>query len=110
MFSVLMAKMQLPHIDTTATPNEIANWKALEVVGECYKILFQSVSHSSKPSLMMQIIAKFWGNEEQSIAITSMVISICTIILNPKIPKIEVTEEILTPKIEKNLVCLLIFS
>ena len=110
MFSMLTAKMQLPHIDTTATPNEIANWKSAIVVGECYRRLFLPLVQNGKTSLMTNIIGKFWGNEEQSITLTAMVISVCTIILNPKIQKIEVSEDILAPKIVKNIVSFMFFS
>ena len=53
---------------------------------------------------------KILGNKEQSITLTSMVISICTIILNPKIQKIEVSEDMLAPKIVKNMVSFIFFS
>jgi len=48
-------------------------------------------------------------NEEQSITLTAMVISVCTIIINPKIQKIEVSEDILAPKIVKNMVSFIFF-
>ena len=110
MFSVLTAKIQLPHINTTATSNEIANWKSTIVIGECYRRLFLPLVQNSKMSLMTNIIGKFWGNEEQSITLTAMVISVWTIILNPKIQKIEVSEDILAPKIVKNMISFIFFS
>ena len=109
MFNVLAVKMQLPHIDTKTTPNQIANWKSLKVVGKCYTRLFNPQSNNNNTTLMSNIIEKFWENEKQCNAITSMVIGVCMIILNPKIQKIEVTEDILILKILKNMISFYIF-
>jgi len=95
----------LPYINSNALPSEIAEWKKNPSVKKCYKLLFQKLTHNEPDTYMTKIIDKTWKNKKDAPKIQiAYAISVCEVMLNPKIHRLQISEQLIKPKILKNLV------
>src|SRR5581483_2107465 len=96
---------ELPHINSNAMPNEISGWKRNPVVKKCYKLLFKKTNDEDPETYMTKIINKIWKHKKDVPKIQiAYAISVCETILNPKILRIQISEQFVKPKILKYLV------
>jgi hypothetical protein len=95
----------LPHINSNALPSEISGWKRNPIVKKCYKLLFKKTNDDDSETHMTKIINKIWKNKKDAPKVQiAYAISVCETILNPKILRIQISEQSVKPKILKYLV------
>jgi hypothetical protein len=108
MFSVFRGNNLIP-INANAKDSEIKTWKSDEVVKTCYKKLFKKVSPEEPETYMSRIIRYIWkGDRSKRPKVQiAFAISTCETILNPANSSITISEEVIKPILEKNLVSFL---
>jgi hypothetical protein len=95
---------KLPPINSNATTAEITTWKRSAIVRECYKKLFKEIEDTSE-KYIVRIIKNVWPKKEFiPDSHTAWCVSIAEILLNPNNEYIQITEDVVQPFVEKNLV------
>jgi len=95
---------KLPPINSNATAAEITTWKRSSIVRECYKKLFKEIEDTSE-KYIVRIIKNIWPKKEFiPDSHTAWCVSVAEILLNPHNEHIQITEDIIKPIVEKNLV------
>jgi hypothetical protein len=95
----------LPKIKNKSNPAEISSWKLLPSVAICNQKLFEKVcDDDDSPTYMTEIIRKIWPKTEVLDLHAAWAVSIAELILNPYKSEIKVSEELIVPLLEKNLV------
>lgn len=95
---------KLPPINNNAKAAEITAWKNNPIVLECYKKLFKEIEHTSE-KYIVRIIKNVWPKKEIiPDSHTAWCVSVAEIFLNPYNDYIQITEDIIQPIVEKNLV------
>jgi hypothetical protein len=95
---------KLPPINNNATAAEITTWKSNPIVLECYKNLFKEIENTSEKHIV-RIIKNVWPKKELILdPHTAWCVSIAEILLNPYNDYIQITENIIQPFVEKNIV------
>ncbi|RHZ54959.1 hypothetical protein Glove_421g142 [Diversispora epigaea] len=91
-------------INSNATAAEITAWKRSPIVLECYKKLFTEIENTSE-KYIVRIIKNAWPKKEFIPNFhTAWCVSIAEILLNPNNEYIQITEDVIQPFVEKNLV------
>ncbi len=103
-FSVF-GEINLPSINTKVSPAEIIKWKNHPSIRECYKRLFKPIKSKDETTTYMHcILQKLWPKTDLKnipdvwIAYT---VGTAEILLNPKIPNIQVSETKMKPRLKK---------
>lgn len=95
---------KLPPINNNATASEITKWKRSPIVLECYKKLFKEIENTSE-KYIVRIIKNVWPKKEIiPDSHTAWCVSIAEILLDPNNGCIQITEDVIQPIVEKNLV------
>ncbi|RHZ90267.1 hypothetical protein Glove_1g42 [Diversispora epigaea] len=95
---------KLPPINSNATAAEITAWKRSPIVLECYKKLFTEIENTSE-KYIVRIIKNAWPKKEFiPDSHTAWCVSIAEILLNLNNEYIQITEDVIQPFFEKNLV------
>jgi len=95
---------KLPPINNNAKAAEIIAWKNSPIVIECYNKLYKEIEHTSE-KYIVRIIKSVWPKKEIiSNSHTAWCVSVAEIFLNPHNEHIQITEDIIQPIVEKNLV------
>ncbi|RHZ47417.1 hypothetical protein Glove_581g10 [Diversispora epigaea] len=95
---------KLPPINSNTIAAEITAWKRSPIVLECYKKLFTEIKNTSE-KYIVRIIKNAWTKKEFiSDSHTAWCVSIAEILLNPNNEYIQITEDVVQPFVEKNLV------
>ncbi|RHZ85926.1 hypothetical protein Glove_58g8 [Diversispora epigaea] len=95
---------KLPPINSNVTAAEITAWKKSPIVLECYKKLFTEIENTSE-KYIVRIIKNVWPKKEFiPDSHTAWCVSIAEILLNPNNEYIQITEDVVQPFVEKNLV------
>ena len=71
--------VNLPQINTSASPIEISNWKISNEVRKCYNKLFDD-----KNKVLAKILERVFGKNIPKPAHSAFAIAVCTSILNPE--------------------------
>ena len=72
-------------------------------IKKCYKDLFKKINLQNSETKMFQIIEKIWREKKNTPKIQiAYAISICEMLLNPNNLIIQVSEEIIKPKLARN--------
>ena len=96
---------ELPPIDAKASPSQVQEWKMKPEVGRCFSKLFKKVNDDQPITFMKKIVDKLWRESRNAPKIQiAFAISICESYLNPKNQIIQMSEQIIKPKIIKNMV------
>lgn len=102
--SVFKVFDKLPPINNNAKAADIIAWKNSSIVRECYNKLFKEIEHTSE-KYIVHIIKSVWPKKEIiSDSHTAWCVSVAEILLNPHNEHIQITEDIIKPIVEKNLV------
>jgi hypothetical protein len=85
---------------------ELSMWKA-GPAKECYKKLFEPISDNDpQVTYMSRILEKVWSDANKASDVSvAFAVSVCESILSPNIESIQIREEILKQKLQKNKVC-----
>jgi hypothetical protein len=95
---------KLPLINNNAKAAEITAWKSNPIVLECYKKLFKEIEHTSE-KYIVRIIKNVWPKKEMiPDSHIAWCVSVAEIFLNPSNDYIQITEDVIQPIVEKNLV------
>ena len=95
---------KLPPINGNASSVEITDWKKNLAVSDCYKNLFKEIEGTSE-KYIVRIIKNVWPKKEQiPDPHAAWCVSIAQVLPNSHIKHIQITEEIIQPILEKNLV------
>jgi len=95
---------KLPPINNNAKAAEIIAWKNSPIVIECYNKLYKEIEHTSE-KYIVRIIKSVWPKKEIiSNSHTAWCVSVAEIFLNSHNEHIQITEDIIQPIVEKNLV------
>lgn len=96
---------ELPPIDAKATPSEIQEWKARPEVARSFSKLFKKVKADQPKTFMKKIVDKVWRESKNAPKIQiAFAISISETYLDPKNQAIQMNENLIKPKIMKNMV------
>lgn len=96
---------ELPSINTQATPSQIQKWKNTSGLKRCYQNLFKKINNNELTTFMSKIIEKLRSEKRSPLKIQiTYVISISETYLSPENQSIQINENIVKPKIIKNLV------
>jgi len=94
----------LPPINMKATPVEIHQWKSTESVKNCYRNLSQPIIEGGV-TYMSRIIERVWPNtSKRPIVHVAYAFTVCQILLDPNNDNIKISESIVKPKLQENLV------
>ena len=99
-------EVNLPSINSNASPSEIANWKKRPEISKCYEKLFKHMdaSNNKSPLVITCILEKAFLRKEYSNPEFAYAIAICKTILNPKNDVLQLKESILKSKVKYYLV------
>lgn len=97
---------RLPPINTNVKNSDVLLWKRNPIVKCCYSKLFKKIVSEETETYMSRILRNLWrGNKaKRSKVQVAFAISICEFILNPENPSISISEEVIKPILEKNIV------
>jgi|SRR5581483_2001802 len=98
---------------TNCKDSEVRIWKANPIVKDCFKKLFKKIGPEEAETYMSRIIRNLWKGNKKSKGPKMQIafaISICQFILDPDNSTITVSEEVIKPILDKNLVCFLVNS
>ena len=97
----------LPRIDTKATPAEIQQWKNLPELKKYFTKLFKKVKEDQPTTYMKKILDKTFREIRNAPKVQiAFAISIAKTYLNPTNQVIQMNEQIIKPKLLKNMVSL----
>jgi len=85
-------------------PSEIARWKKDSAVRSCYRNIFKPINEEDGITYIYRILQKLWPRDNlKNIPRVwiSFVIGTVEVLLNPYIPNIKVSEQIMKPKLRK---------
>ena len=95
----------LPPITIVSKSSEIVAWKRQPIVSSCFRKLFEKIEDDEEDTYMTRIIKNVWPKKSNIPNLQiAWAVSIAEIFLNPKTDGIKISEEIILPTLEKNLV------
>lgn len=98
-------EVNLPLINSNASPSEITNWKKRPEVSKCYEKLFKHMNNNNdSPLVITRILEKAFLGKEYSNSEFAYAIAICKILLNPKHDVLQMKQAILKSKVKYYLV------
>jgi hypothetical protein len=98
---------ELPYTDTHAIYLEIQEWKTKSSVRKCHAKLFKKIREDQPTTYMSKIIEKLWKTKKDAPKVQiAYAISICETYLDPENQIIQMNENVMKPKIIKNMVSL----
>jgi hypothetical protein len=96
---------ELPLINSQAPPSQIQEWKCKSVVRKCYSNLFKRIRQDQPTTFMSKILERLRRVEKTpSKNQLAYAISVCEAYLCTDNQTIQMNENIIKPKIVKNLV------
>ena len=105
---VIFREDGLPPISTNVKTSDVLLWKSKPVVKYCFGKLFKKIGSEGSETYMSMIIRHLWKSKAKGPKVQiAYVMSICEFILNPENPSITISEEVIKPIFEKNLVSFL---
>ena len=100
-------EVNLPLINSNASPLEITKWKKRPEVFRCFENLFKNMDdNEGSPLVITRIVEKAFLGKECSNPEFAYAIAICKTILNPKHDVFQMSEKILKSKVKYYLVSL----
>jgi hypothetical protein len=102
---VTYGEVNLPLINSNASPSEIASWKKRPKVLKCFENLFKKVDDNEEsPLVITRIVEKAFLKKEYSDPEFAYAIAICKTMLNLKYNVVQMKETILKSKVNYYLV------
>ena len=98
-------EVNLPLINSNASPLEITKWKKRPEVSKCFENLFKKMDDNENSSLVItHIVERAFLGKEYSNPEFAYAIAICKTMLNPKHDALQMKETILKSKVKYYMV------
>ena len=98
-------EVNLPLINSNASPLEITKWKKRPEVFRCFESLFKNMDENgNSPLVITRIVERAFLGKEYSNPEFAYAIAICKTMLNPKHDALQMKETILKSKVKYYLV------
>jgi len=98
-------EVNLPLINSNASPSEITKWKKRPEVLKCFESLFKNMDgNEDSPLVITHIVERAFLGKEYSDPEFAYAIAICKTMLNPKHDALQMKEAILKSKVKYYLV------